>query len=44
MKEVLVPEKNKRNIRELDKEVTDGLQITLVEDMQQVLEKALIDE
>lgn len=44
MKEVLVPEKNKRNIRELDKEVTDGLQITFVEDMQQVLEKALIDE
>lgn len=44
LKEVLVPEKNKRNIRELDKEVTDGLQITFVEDMQQVLEKALIDE
>lgn len=44
MKEVLVPEKNKRNIRELDKEVTDGLQITFVEDMQQVLEKALIDK
>lgn len=44
MKEVLVPEKNKRNIRELDKEVTDGLQITFVEDMQQVLEEALIDE
>ncbi len=43
MKEVLVPDKNKRNIKELDQEVTDGLIITFVEDMQQVLEKALVD-
>ena len=42
MKEVLVPAQNKRNIRELDKEITDGLKISYVEQMEQVLEKALI--
>ena len=43
MKEVLVPDKNWRNIRELDKEITEGLKITFVEDMSQVLEKAFVD-
>ena len=43
MKEVLVPDKNRRNIRELDKEITEGLKITFVEDMSQVLEKAFVD-
>ncbi len=42
MSEVLVPAQNKRNIRELDKEITDGLKISYVEQMEQVLEKALI--
>ncbi|MCD8019736.1 MAG: endopeptidase La [Clostridiales bacterium] len=42
MKEVLVPDRNKRNIKELDKEITDGLTITFVEDMTQVLASALV--
>ena len=42
MKEVLVPDKNRRNIRELDKEITDGLTITFVEEMSQVIEKAFV--
>ena len=42
MKEVLVPDKNRRNIRELDKEITDGLSITFVEEMSQVIEKAFV--
>ena len=42
MKEVLVPAQNERNIRELDKEITDGLKISYVEQMDQVLKKALI--
>ena len=42
MKEVLVPDKNRRNIRELDKEITEGLTITFVEDMSEVLEKAFV--
>ena len=42
MKEVLVPDKNRRNIRELDKEVTEGLTITFVEEMSQVIEKAFV--
>ena len=42
MKEVLVPAQNERNIRELYKEITDGLKISYVEQMDQVLKKALI--
>ena len=42
MKEVLVPGKNERNIRELDGEITEGLKITYVEDMTQVLKKAFV--
>lgn len=42
MIEVLVPAQNERNIRELDKEITDGLKISYVEQMDQVLKKALI--
>ena len=41
IKEVLVPKENKPDIKELDKEITDGLKITFVENMNEVLERAL---
>ena len=42
IKEVLVPAENKPDIQELDKEITDGLTITFVSSMKEVLNKALI--
>lgn len=42
IKEVLVPAENKPDIRELDKEITDGLTITFVSSMKEVLNKALV--
>ncbi len=42
MREVLVPEKNKRNVKELDAEITENLLITYVEDMTQVLDRAWV--
>ena len=42
IKEVLVPYKNERNVLSLEKEVTDGLKITYVKQMEDVLEKAFI--
>lgn len=42
IKEVLVPAENKPDIQELDKEITDGLTITFVSSMQEVLNKALV--
>ena len=42
IKEVLVPAENKRDIQELDKEITDGLTITFVSSMKEVLNKALV--
>lgn len=39
---VLVPEKNEPEIREIDKEITDGLEIVYVREMQEVLERALV--
>ena len=39
---VLVPEKNEPEIREIDKEITDGLEIIYVREMQEVLEQALV--
>ena len=42
MSEVLVPEKNRRNIGELDKEITDGLEVIYVSRMEEVLERAFI--
>ena len=42
IKEVLVPAENKPDIPELDKEITDGLTITFVSSMKEVLNKALI--
>ncbi|MEE1227746.1 MAG: endopeptidase La [Lachnospiraceae bacterium] len=40
MKEVLVPDSNRRNVAELDAEITEGLKITYVDNMKQVLKKA----
>ena len=42
IKEVLVPAENKPDIQELDKEITDGLAITFVSSMKEVLNKALV--
>lgn len=42
IKEVLVPAENKPDIQELDKEITDGLTITFVSTMKEVLNKALV--
>lgn len=42
IKEVLVPAENKSDIQELDKEITDGLTITFVSSMKEVLNRALV--
>jgi len=42
IKTVLVPEKNEPEIREIDKEITEGMKIVYVREMQEVLEKALV--
>ena len=42
IKEVLVPAENKPDIQELDKEITDGLTVTFVSSMKEVLNKALV--
>ena len=42
IKEVLVPAENKPDIQELDKEITEGLTITFVSSMKEVLNKALV--
>ena len=42
IKEVLVPAENKPDLQELDKEITDGLTITFVSSMKEVLNKALV--
>ena len=34
-------DRNKRNIVELDEEITDGMKITYVEDMNEVIEHAM---
>ena len=41
IKEVLVPKENKRDVQEMDKEITKDLKICYVETMGQVLEHAL---
>ena len=41
IKTVLVPIKNKSDVEEFDKEITDGIQIEYMTDMKQVLENAL---
>lgn len=42
IKTVLVPKENQADVEEMDKEITDGLEICYVEQMEQVLEKALV--
>ena len=42
IREVLVPAENKPDIQELDKEITDGLTITFVSSMKEVLNRALV--
>ncbi|WP_346698013.1 endopeptidase La [Catenibacillus scindens] len=44
IKTVIVPETNRQDIEELEKEITDGLEIVFVSDMDQVLEVALCPE
>lgn len=39
---VLVPEENRRDVDEISKEITSGLEICFVTDMKEVLEKALV--
>ena len=41
--EVLVPKENQPDIEEMDKEIVDGLTITFVETMKDVLAKALVE-
>ncbi len=41
---VLVPEKNEPDVRELDAEITDGLQIEFVGSMEQGLKLALVEK
>ena len=41
---VLVPKKNKPDVEEMSKEITDGLEIVFVEKMEQVLENALVEQ
>ncbi len=42
LKEVLVPEQNRSDVEEMDKEITDGLTISFVDTMDKVLKKALV--
>ena len=41
---VLVPDKNRADVEEIDKEITDGLTIVFVSQMKEVLEQALLME
>ena len=40
---ILVPAQNKPDVEEIDKEITDGLRIVYVENMEQVLKEALAE-
>ncbi len=42
IKEVLVPEENRPDIEEMDKEITEGLSVSYVRNMREVLDKALV--
>ena len=42
VKEVIVPAKNKKNVADIDKEITSGLTITYATTMEDVLEHALV--
>lgn len=41
---VLVPKKNRKDIEEMEQEITDGIEIRYVEKMEEVLAEALIEE
>lgn len=43
IKEVLVPEENRKDIEEIAEEIKEGLVITFVKDMRDVLDAALVD-
>lgn len=42
IKKVLVPEQNTKDVEEISKEITDGLEIVFVNDMKQVIKEALM--
>ncbi|MBQ9156665.1 MAG: endopeptidase La [Eubacterium sp.] len=42
IKEVLVPDQNRRNVADLDEEIRDGMNIIYVKDMEEVLKQALL--
>ena len=42
MKEVLVPSKNKRHVLELDEEITEGMVVTYVDSMEEVIPIAMV--
>ena len=44
IREVLVPAENRPDIEEMDAEILEGLTITYVENMNQVLDKAIVKE
>lgn len=44
IQEVLVPERNRKDISELSEEITGGMRITYVTTMQEVLERAIITD
>lgn len=44
MKEVLVPLENKKDIEEISDEIKDGLTITFVSDMKEILARALVEK
>ena len=44
MKTVLVPEKNRADVEEIDREITDPLRIVFVTSMDEVLREALVPE
>ena len=43
IKTVLVPFENKRDVEEIDKEITGGLEILYMKDMDEVIEKAFYE-
>ena len=44
MKLVLVPVKNRPDVEELDKEITEGMEIRFVTEMAEVIEQAFVKE
>ena len=44
IKKVLIPARNKRDVEELSAEITKGLEIIPVEQMEEVLEHAFVRE